>query len=205
MSTNLSTNRVSTAFATSDSSRFISKVALTVSFTLAAALLTPTNVVSQVSASQVSASQVSTGSTQFEHAPRLVGATTNQLAAFVSGGTYEFTLTVPQNAGAPLAAVTISQEPNAPKIQFETNQSRVTANGVTVPLTSIGGAGSDEITIAFDRPIQPGSTVKISLQAQQSPGSEGVYLFGVTAYPAGEQTNGLFLGYGRVSLFSNAH
>ncbi len=34
--------------------------------------------------------------------------------------------------------------------------------------------------------------------------ANGVYLFGVTAYPVGDTTDGLFLGYGRISLRSYA-
>jgi len=153
--------------------------------------------------SLVLAGQLPNGRVTFDHAPRLVGASTTQPAAFVSDGTYTFTLTVPQDAGAPLQAVTLSQVPNAQKIEFAVNQSRAIANGETVPLASVGGTSSDAVTIAFAQPIQPGSTVTISLQAVQNSGSGGVYLFGITAYPVGDQTSGLFLGYGRVTLFSH--
>jgi Protein of unknown function (DUF2808) len=139
----------------------------------------------------------------FSHIPRLVGATTTQLAAFVSGGTDEFTLTVPVDAGAPLQAVTLSQAENAAKIQFAPAQSQAVANGIPVPISAIGGATRDDITIVFDQPIQPGSTVTISLSVNQNAGTAGSYLFGVTAYPVGDSVNGLFLGYGRITLFGH--
>jgi len=189
----MSTNFVFAQLNSLRHSRLAQAAVLTANLALSAALLTPPTL----------ADQLPNGKTTFDHAPRLVGASTTQLAAFVSGGTYEFTLTVPQDAGAPLQAVTISQAPNAQKVEFALNQSHAIANGATVPLASIGGAGNEDITIAFAQPVQPGSTVTISLQAVQNPGTGGVYLFGVTAYPVGDQTHGLFLGYGRVTLFSN--
>jgi Protein of unknown function (DUF2808) len=115
---------------------------------------------------------------------------------------YEFTLTIPQDAGAPLQAVTISQAVNVAKIQFAPAQSQAVANGATVLISQIGGVTSDDLTISFERPIQPGSTVTISLLGDRNPGVGGIYLLGVTAYPVGDSTHGLFLGYGRVTLFS---
>ena len=149
-----------------------------------------------------SASQVASDKFVFDHVPHLVSTSTTQPNSLVSNGTYEFTLTIPQDAGAPLQAVTISQVANAAKIRFAPAQSQAVANGATVPISSIGGETSDDLTIAFERPIQPGSTVTISLVADRNPGAGGIYLFGVTAYPVGDSTNGLFLGYGRVTLFS---
>jgi hypothetical protein len=168
----------------------------------AQAFLLTAGLVLSSSLAPASANPLADSKLVFEHAPQLVKASTTQLAAFVSGGTYEFTLTVPQDAGAPLQAVTISQAANAAKIQFAPDQSHAVANGTTVPISAIGGASSDDVTIAFERPIPPGSTVTISLLAQRNAGGAGVYLFGVTAYPVGDATNGLFLGYGRVSLFN---
>ena len=69
-----------------------------------------------------------------------------------------------------------------------------------MPLASIGGEQPNkpgEATIAFDPPVSPGTTVTVALRAKRNP-SGGVYLFGVTAFPAGERSWGQFLGYGRL-------
>jgi len=87
-------------------------------------------------------------------------------------------------------------------MQFAPAQSQAIANGAIVPISAIGGATDDSLTIAFEQPIQPGSAVTISLLVDRNPGLGGIYLFGVTAYPVGDSTNGLFLGYGRVTLFN---
>ena len=140
---------------------------------------------------------------QFGHAPRLVRTGTDTLAATrVSGTTYTFTLTVPQNAGAALQAVTVTQEGNLSPIEFEVNQSRAfAADGTRVPLASVGGVAGKETTIAFAQPIQPGKTVTIALKADRSPDTAGVYSFGITAYPVGNSQKGLSLGYGRVTVY----
>lgn len=155
------------------------------------------------------AGQVSDGRSFFDRAPRLVGATrTGLMARFAS--TYEFTLTVPTDAGAPLQAVTISQENNAELVNFDIGQSVAFAGdrygaGERLPLASVGGTESADqrkATIVFDPPIQPGKTVTISLSVERNPSAGGIYLFGVTAYPVGEKATGLFLGYGRLTFYN---
>ncbi|XGV97618.1 MAG: DUF2808 domain-containing protein [Leptolyngbya sp. BL-A-14] len=155
------------------------------------------------SLSAASATQIASDRFVFDRAPRLVSVSTTQPSAFANDGTYQFTLRVPEDLGAPLQAVTISQADNPGKIQFALDRSQVVANGATVPISAIGGENSDETTIAFATPIQPGSTVTLSLLVNRNPGADGIYLFGVTAYPVGNSTDGLFLGYGRVALYSN--
>ncbi len=150
-----------------------------------------------------SATQVGTDEFVFDRAPRLVSVSATQPSAFANDGTYQFTLKVPEDAGAPLQAVTISQADNPGKVQFALDRSQVVANGATVPVSAIGGENSDEMTIVFASPIQPGATVILSLPVKRNPQSDGIYLFGVIAYPVGNSTDGLFLGYGRVALYSN--
>lgn len=157
-----------------------------------------------LSASLAFAGQRPDGKYFFDHAPRLVGAETSAIATTNGGGTtYEFTIEVPKDAGAPLQAITITQAANPGTVGFNPNQNRaIAANGTTIPLTSIGGTQGNETTIAFNQPIQPGEAVTVSLKADRNPNSGGIYLFGVTAYPVGDQSNGLFLGHGRVRVYS---
>jgi hypothetical protein len=115
------------------------------------------------SLSAASTTQVAPNQFVFDRAPQLVNVSATQPIAFANDGTYQFTLKVPPDAGAPLQAVTISQAANAGKIQFALDRSQVVANGATVGISAIGGANSDETTIAFATPIQPGATVTLSL------------------------------------------
>jgi hypothetical protein len=122
--------------------------------------------------------------------------------------TYKFTLTVPPDAGQPFKSVTITQVKNAETIKFDLRNSRayigrqLTADS-EVRLASVSGdqpANPGETAIAFDPPVLPGNTVTIALAAQKNPVGRGVYLFGVTAYPDGENGLGQFLGYGRIDF-----
>ena len=119
---------------------------------------------------------------------------------------YQFTIEVPKNAGAPLKAVTIVQKNSPERIQFEVSESKAFigdsfAGGPALALASIGGeqpAQENSVTIAFDKPVEPGTTVTISLRTLHNPQFGGVYQFGVTAYPVSENSQGLYLGSARL-------
>ncbi|MBD2033511.1 DUF2808 domain-containing protein [Leptolyngbya sp. FACHB-321] len=152
------------------------------------------------------------GQSFFSHPPQLVRA-----AALPNGGsvssTYEFTLTVPQDAGQPLKAVTIAQAPSAETVKFNVTNNRASigrrfAAGPEIRLASVRGDQSTnlgEATVVFNQPVLPGNTVTLSLPVQKNPHSSGVYLFGVTAYPEGENGLGQFLGYGRINFYGNSN
>jgi len=162
--------------------------------------------------SQKSITTDQVGQSFFSHPPQLVRA-----AALPSGGsvssTYEFTLTVPKDAGQPLKAVTIAQATNVETVKFDGINNKAFigkrfADGPEIQLANIGGeqpANPGEATIVFDQPVQPGNTVTIALPVQKNPDSNGVYLFGVTAYPDGENGLGQFLGYGRINFYGNSN
>jgi hypothetical protein len=148
--------------------------------------------------------------TFFSHPPQLIRAAATQTGVY-SPSTYEFTLTIPQNAGQPLKAVTIAQVENLETVKFTISDSksflgeRLTASS-EIRLASIGGSQPTkpgEVTIVFEQPVQPGNTVTITLAAQQNPSWANDYLFGVTAYPVGENSLGQFLGYGRIDFYGN--
>jgi hypothetical protein len=148
--------------------------------------------------------------TFFSHPPQLIRAAATQTGVYASS-TYEFTLTLPQNAGQPLKAVTIVQVENAETVKFDISDSKaffgeqLTASS-EIRLDSIGGnnpSKSGEMTIVFDKPVQPGSTVTVAISAQKNPSWANVYLFGVTAYPVGDNALGQFLGYGRINIYGD--
>jgi hypothetical protein len=148
--------------------------------------------------------------TFFNHPPQLIRTAVSQSAVHIPS-TYEFTLTLPQDAGQPLKAITITQVENLETVKFDVSDSkafvgeRLTASS-EIRLASIGGnqpPKEGEVTIVFDQPVQPGSTVTVTLAAQQNPSWANVYLFGVTAYPVGENSLGQFLGYGRIDFYGD--
>lgn len=162
--------------------------------------------------SQKSVSTTHAGQTFFSHPPHL-----DRAAAFPNTGyvasTYEFTLTVPEDAGQPLKAVTITQATNVETVEFNITHSRAFVGkgrgmGAEIQLASVGGhqlSNPGEATIVFDQPVQPGTTITIALAARRNPIWNGIYLFGVTAYPDGENGLGQFLGYGRLSFYGSSN
>jgi hypothetical protein len=151
------------------------------------------------------------GQTFFNHPPQLIRAAASQTGEYVSS-IYRFTLTIPQDAGQPLKAVTITQVENLETVKFNISNSkaflgqRLTADSA-IPLASVGGdqpSKPGEVTLVFDQSVQPGNTVTVALAVRRNPSRGGIYLFGVTAYPAGENGLGQFLGYGRISFDDNS-
>ena len=150
------------------------------------------------------------GRTSFEKSPRLIRTAASR-SSVNSPSTYQFTIEVPKDAGEALNAITISPKGNADKINFDVSSSEAFvgdsfAGGTNLSLANIGGSqidDSNEVTVVFDRPVQPGNTITVSLKTNKNPRVPGVYLFGVTAFPEGENSPGLYLGSGRFHFLRN--
>ncbi len=179
-----------------------------VTFPLSLGLLLPGAIVGQGAI----ASDIGQGRQVFDHAPLLV----RSAASFPDAGVpsaYQFTITVPDNAGAPLQAVKVTQVENVETIQFDVSQTSAFegnsfAGGPAVSLAHIGGLmppNGNEVTVVFDPPVAPGKTVTVDLDAPRNPSFGTVYLFGVTAYPVGDNSPGLFLGHARIHLNGDSH
>ena len=113
---------------------------------------------------------------------------------------------VPQNVGEALKSVKITQKEDMDTIIFREDQTLASMGnnlaGANIPLAAVGGESQPgETTIVFDTPVEPGNTVTISVKPKQNPFTGGVYLFGITAYPAGENSQGLYLGSGRIHIY----
>ncbi len=149
------------------------------------------------------------GQSYFDHSPQLIRSATSNRAAHTPA-TYEFTIRVPKDAGAALQTVKVVQEKGLDNVHFVIANSSAflgdsLAGGSPISLAAVGGEmprDVSEATVTFNPPIQPGETVTVALDAQLNPFNGGIYLFGVTAYPEGNQSAGLFLGFGRIQLQS---
>ncbi len=151
--------------------------------------------------------QLANGTVYFDKAPDLVSVTSPYKSIDTPGTTYFFTISLPANAGEPLQRVTISQIDGIEDIQFLLKETyafegkgwdgdrKVTLGEVT------RDKEKPTIAVTFNPPVPPGKTVTIALHAIRNPFSSGVYLFGVTAFPAGEKAYGLYLGVGRLQFY----
>lgn len=144
--------------------------------------------------------------TAFEKAPRLTPM--SAIHTENSGSSlYTFTVKVSKDAGQSLQAVRVTQLDGIDNISFGNNQSRAylgdrVAEEQSIPLVSVGGEQESGVLIPFERPVAPGQSVTITLQVDRNPSEAGIYQFGVTAYPVGDNSAGLYLGTERVNYQS---
>jgi len=145
----------------------------------------------------------------FDRAPRLVRSAASSSSPN-SGADYQFTITLPIDAGEPLQAIQITPHNHVEEISLNHSDSAAfegdsLAGGPDLPLSSIGGPTEvpGEALFVFNPPVLPGNTITVELEAEHNPAQGGVYEYGVTAYPAGPNGIGMFLGYGRLHLLDN--
>ncbi|WP_169613838.1 DUF2808 domain-containing protein [Nodosilinea sp. P-1105] len=150
------------------------------------------------------------GRVMFDRPPTLVEATTRDIHSGARGR-YHFVIEVPENAGEALEAIVVTPRDHAKRINFTLDASTAQqgvayARGPELSLASVGGVPENphEVLLVFDQPVQPGETVTVTLRTAYNPWG-GVYLFGVTGYPAGENGVGQFLGYGRIHLYDTSN
>lgn len=155
--------------------------------------------------------QLRDGTVYFVQPPTLVKATTTYKDVNFWGGTYYFTINLPENAGESLQKVTIAQREGTENIRYHLNdtrafvgererkESRLTLGAVT------NERETRTVTVNFEPPVTPGQTVTIALRPVSNPSFSGVYLLGVTAFPVGEKSHGQFLGFGRFQFYSNVN
>jgi len=153
--------------------------------------------------------QLADGRVYFVRPPSLVRATTTTRTASASSATYYFTIQVPENAGEPLQRVTVVERDgnvSAREILFNPEDTEAfvglpRARGANVPLGAVNfDSNTQTIAVNFNPPVAPGTTVTIGLKPERNPQTGGVYLFGVTAFPQGQNPYGQFLGYGRIDF-----
>ena len=176
---------------------------------LSVSLLIPLGMLT--SGRSAAAVQLADGTVYFASPPQLgaVSSTNSAVNAWVV--TYYFTLTVPDKAGESLGQVTIEQSEGTDLVRFSPKD--VTAVEGTsrrsAPSLGLGEVKVDRptktVTINFNPPVPPGKTVTLALVPDRNPLYGGVYLFGVTAFPAGEKTHGQFLGFGRLHFYESGH
>ena len=152
--------------------------------------------------------ELADGKRAFVRGPRLISSTATFRSKNNPAATYKFTIEVPEGAGEALKAVRITQKENVDTVAFKHNKSRAFEGknmaGVSIPLAAIGGKSEPgETTVVFDTPIEPGNTVTIAVKPRRNPSIGGIYLFGITAYPTGENSPGLYLGSGRIHIDQN--
>lgn len=172
-------------------------------------VLATTLAVTVVTAASAQAIQLADGTVYFAEPPALVAATSTFKEINVWGATYYFILNLPDNAGEPLQKVTFTQKQGTQDIRFDLKDTRAfegTPDRV-IQRFSLSSVTRDRKTqtveVTFNPPVSPGKTVTIGLRPYQNPAFSGIYLYGVTAFPAGERSHGQFLGFGRLQFYGD--
>ncbi|MCU0565141.1 MAG: DUF2808 domain-containing protein [Oculatellaceae cyanobacterium Prado106] len=156
--------------------------------------------------------QLRDGRVYFVQPPRLLSLSTSENRASASTATYDLTLTIPEDAGEPLQRVVIEQrdgDSNLRNISFDPTDVEAFVGergdrGEPIPLgETTFDRETQTLSVQFNPAVLPGTTVILRLEPRRNPRSEGVYLFGITAFPPGETAYGQFLGYGRLHFYSS--
>ena len=153
------------------------------------------------------AGQFPDGRVFFESSPTLVNFSATFQSVRTWGAKYYLTIALPPSLGAPLGKVTIQQQPNIQTIAFLVDQTfaflgdrNQRGEKLTLKSTTFD-PNTQTITVIFDPPVPPGNTVSIGLKPVRNPDYGGVYQFGITAYPPGDNSPGLALGVGRLTIY----
>jgi hypothetical protein len=151
--------------------------------------------------------QLADGTVSFDKPPDLVSVSTTFQDVNVWGVTYFFTISLPSNAGEPLQQVTINQVEGLDDIRFSLKETyAVEGTGWhSGKRLTLGEVTKDKekhaVLVKFNPPVPPGTTFTLALRPERNPFDDGVYLFGVTAFPVGEKPYGLYLGVGRLHFY----
>ncbi|MGG6269339.1 DUF2808 domain-containing protein [Leptolyngbya sp. AN03gr2] len=154
-----------------------------------------------------SAIELADGKTYFEKPPRLIGSTTSQNGTYIWGATYYFTVQLPDDAGEPLQKLKIQLQASPGRPFFNTSRTEAFEGkrkkpGKKLSLKDVKiDTQTQLVSVTFDPPVQPGSTVTVRIYPVRNPNAGGTYLYGVTAFPTGTQPAGQFLGFGRIRIY----
>jgi hypothetical protein len=151
------------------------------------------------------AARFSDGTVAFDYLPSFFGASTPYPDTWVSGTTYFFKLQVPANAGEPLQRVVITQQPAPETIEFMPKATRAYVGRSEKAQLGLGTVTFDRqqqtLVVNFDPPVLPGTAVTLAVSPERNPQFDGIYLFSVTVFPAGEKVRGQMVGTGRLQFY----
>ena len=121
-------------------------------------------------------------------------------------------MSIPEGIGEPLKRVVFQQRTGSEEIEFKPEQTKAYLNRSRdeedlINLTTTFNEETGEVVVEFAKPVPIGSELSIGIKPRENPEIGGVYLFGVTAFPRGEKSRGLYLGAGRLHFFDsfNSH
>jgi hypothetical protein len=117
--------------------------------------------------------------------------------------TYIFEIEIPKNADNNLKKIVINQQKNLETITFFPEDSQAfIINGkdrIIDAEFTLNTDGKNGIIINLLQPVKAGEKLKLAIKAR-NPIYGGIYQFGVTVYPEGNNPQSLYLGNARFSF-----
>ncbi|MGF1569809.1 MAG: DUF2808 domain-containing protein [Nodosilinea sp.] len=154
-----------------------------------------------------SAIQYSDGTVGFSYPLRLTDSYATRNRVSDGNVTYYLTFDFPAAALEPLDKVVVSlDEGRDPAFSYQLDAvqafTNTPAGQVPIALGELTqDADSKALTVLFDPPLPPGSSVTLALKPTRNPRFAGVYLFGATAFPVGQDVRPTFMGYARLTFY----
>jgi hypothetical protein len=149
----------------------------------------------------IHAQSISEETSFFRKSPRLIrAATTFRNPRAIA--TYFFEIKMPEDASDSLQSVVINQQKNSETIKFFPDQTKAFIDNnqqESIPITAELERNEDknQLKILLKQPVKPGDILTLAIRAK-NPLYGGIYQFGVTAYPQGNNPQPLYLGIGRI-------
>jgi hypothetical protein len=152
--------------------------------------------------------QLGDGSTMFTSPPRLVSFVTTRDRANDRNATYYVTVDLLPAAGEPLQTLQVSLIAGRfTRLNYHTDEIEVFQGdrGDRGEGFAIAAANYEDdtqtLTIQMTEPITPGQRITFALKPVRNPAWEGVYLYEVTAAPAGPNPVFQRVGTGRIHIY----
>ena len=136
----------------------------------------------------------------FRKAPRLLDIYTTYNVVRTRSAKYYFDITIPDDAGVPLQKVEIELRKGQEDIYYKLEKTVAylgthRRRGDKLPIEKVSlDEETGVITVDFANSLPPGTTFTVSLKPRRNPDYDGIYVFGVTVFPQGENPYGLYLG-----------
>ena len=140
----------------------------------------------------------------FRKAPRLLDIYTTFNEVRFRSAMYYFDITIPEDAGAPLQKVEIELRKGQDRIRYKLERTVAylgthRRRGDRLALETVSQDEKTEvISVVFANSLPPGTTFTVGLKPVRNPDFDGIYVFGVTVFPQGENPFGLYLGSRRL-------
>jgi hypothetical protein len=153
--------------------------------------------------------ELNNGRTFFSKSPRLLDVMTTFQGVRIPFPSYYYTIELPDQSGESLQRVMIKKREGSDTIEYNTDQTIAfegtpNSRGDSIKVKDTQwDENTETLMITLDTPVAPGKVFTIGLKPKKNPEFSGIYLFGVTVFPVGNNPMHLYLGSGRLQFYGS--